>query len=95
MPPPMDDEEMLMPEEGMPAEMPPEDEGLDTDAAMAELDEAEKAGDGYAGKAFFAPVPGAEGDAGMGGEMAGADAGGASPEMQREVLEQILASLPS
>lgn len=78
------DDEMEMPDD--------EAEGIDMEAAMAELDEAEGAGDDFAGQSFFAPVPGTE-DAAA-GETGGAMAGGADPAMQREVLEQLLASLP-
>lgn len=83
MPPPMQDEEDLM-------ELPPDMEGdadeFDTEAALAELADAEAAGEEYAGKSFFSPVPGAEGE---GGGLKVEAEGEMTPEQLQELLAQL------
>lgn len=82
MPPPTEDEELM--------DMPPDMEGdadeFDTEAALAELQDAEAAGEEYAGKSFFAPVPGAEGE---GGELKVEAEGEVTPEQLQELLAQL------
>lgn len=88
---------------GEPDDLPPEDPmapdamddggGDDTDALLEELQRAEDAGEQYSADNFFAPVPGAEPDAGgaNGGEL---DAHGQDgQQMDPEKLQQLLQML--